>query len=883
MFICPKPQSLQSFAGCLLFLALFLLGGGLPPDARAQEGAPANLITNPGFEEGIAPWGLDNWAKNDASAELDKQNPHSGQWSMRVRMNRLLGEPILMFAIPHLRVRADEAVEVRFWARGVSNGTPVNVIIRHEGTPYTKYFTTEISLTDEWQEYSFRKVLPSDLPADDISLRFCLNAPGVFWIDDISMVELPPVEPGRISLINPIRNPSFEAGTDGWTATIREREFGTPREESGSNTPSPVGARLQVKSDGTAPNGRRFLTCDIPQGSRAVVTSAYFPARYGHPMRLAFSIRSDGAHPFEAGLASDKNGRTSFSMSSRKTSAQWQSFSLPMTLKPAPGGLYTFRLKFEEPGRYDIDAVSIVEEEAENPDLSPPSVAIEPAGNGPVAHLYTAGEKAAFRLVVAQEKPGTKISCQVAVFDYRERKSAETSVSLTTDTAGYGDQTFEVPTKQYGAFRIEARRAGSPELLAEQLYSVLPTLPPPAQRPDSYFGGHVDLTPYGLEIARKAGFRWLRLYPPLSTLWMTVEPAPGKWDFRTDHVKAAHAEGFKILGLLATTPDFAADRDPAKRTPARWATSYPPADLGAWKEYVTRCTGAFGSSIDAWEVWNEHDGGYMQVRPGVKKEDVYERLLQSAREAVNATGKPTILLGPGVAQVNASLGWEALARGANCLDAFSFHFYSLAAGGGSPNDDFVLPLIHKYFEYKNRSGERMPLWITEGGTYLNGSQSWLATYRIPPSSSVTPPQAAASVVRGALLFKALGVHRYFDYQAAASASGRMVHEDITCPFIDVTGIPGPGIAAHAAMVALTEDASPAGFESKEINGVKVKTAHFRSRTGPIDAYWSTAPLPLAAVVHLQPGDEVRDMMGNPLTPTETKLGEFPIYLLKAAR
>jgi hypothetical protein len=854
--------------------------------AGPEATAPVNLISNPGFETGMEPWTIDNWAANDITCERDTRNPHSGAYSMMVRLNKVNRMPNLMFAFPHPALRPGAAVKLSFWARGVSNGATLTVLFRREIPPaYPAMFQAEAGLTDEWQQYTYTTTLPQDMDAARTALRFAIKAVGVFWIDDISVVELPLVEGGPAPTINPIRNPSFEVGTDGWTATMRAREWpkDLAQHETGCPAPSPAGARLDTPVDDRAPQGRRYLSFEMPRESVATdLTSAYFPARYGHEILLTFSIRSDGAHPFQVSVGGGKNQGVSVQSRSMSTSDQWQTLTVSLTLKPVPDGRYFLLFHFNQPARYDLDAVSLVEAGGTKPVLYPESVAIQPEESTPAGHLYAPGQSASFRLVTAAGPTAVKLAHRITVLDFLGRKVDDFVVNLTTDSHGYGEQAFAVPTGRLGAFRIEARLAGSTEVLAEQLYSALPTLPLPAERRDSYFGGHVDLTPYNLEIARRAGFRWLRLYPPMATKWMTVEPHPGEWTFRTEAVAAAKADGFRIMGSFDTAPDFAADIDPHSPVKNRWNRSYPPVDLDAWKDYVTRCFKAFGPYIDAWEVWNEPDGGYLQVRPELKKDRVYLSLLKAAREALDATGEPVVLLGPAVANIDASLGWQVLEQGGGqWMDAFSFHFYGIAAGGDNPDDALALPLLAKYRTYKNRQGEMLPLWVTEAGAYLNGAQSWLATYRIPPSSPVTPPQAAAAMVRAALFFKAMGVKHYFDFQLSASETGRKVQVDDVTGFIDVTGIPGPGIAAHAAMVALTEDTAPLGYEVVADSPARVKIAHFKSAERLIDVYWSGEPVSLQGVAALQSGDEVRDMMNNPVAAKDAMIGQFPLYVLRS--
>jgi predicted alpha-1,2-mannosidase len=877
---------------------LLFAGSVLCAQSPAVVNAPGtNLVTNPGFEDGQSPWQLDNWMKNEVVCERDSKNAHSGGWSMKVELTKVINGPQVSLAFPHLPLRGSTAVSVHFWARGVSNGANLTVMIRRETEPRITWLRTEMNLTDEWQEHTYTIQLPGDVIPFTPSLRFVLNQPGVFWVDDVSVTELPQTDKGPAPVINPIRNASFEAGRDGWTATFRKREFGVASQESGNGIPAPDDAGLSISTDSTngnstdatngnisdrpAPAGRRYLRMKIDSSCRAVLTSAYFPARYGYKGHLNFFLRCDGTHPFEAGLGSGINSSSAVQVQSAVTSARWQHFSLPLTLKPAQDGLYFVCLRLNTPGVYDIDGVSFVEDDHENVPLYPAAAAIQPESNGPVANLYKQNDSARFDLIVAGEQANFSHTYTVSVLNYLEQRIAETTVTVAGDASGYGTSKVKVPTALYGAFRIEVRPTSSPNLLAEQIYSVLPLLPPPGERPDSYFGGHVDLTPYNLEIARKSGFRWLRMWPPLLTTWIAGEPQPGRWHFPTDAVANAYRQGFHLSGILGTAPDFAADIDPKSPIGNRWSHGYPPAHIEEWKEYVSRCTQALSPYITTWEIWNEPDGGYLQVKPGQKKVDVYIALLEAAREVLDSIGKPITLMGPAVASINAPLGWEVLQHGGGrWMDAFSFHFYSLAAGGANPDDAFVLPVLEKMRSYKNASGEPMPLWHTEGGMYLQGAQSWLSTYRIPVSSPATKPAAAASMVRAALFFKAMGVKHYFDFQLSATAAGNEINSDMTMGFIEATGIPGPGIAAHAAMVAITEDASPAGFETLSQQNAKIKVAHFKKKEETIDVYWSDKAVALKQVTKGGQPDKILDMMGNPVPLEKAQTGEYPLYVIR---
>ena len=849
----------------------------------------ANLLENSGFENGTLPWEENNWQKNEARFIRDTDNPHSGKHAYKMQLIKAKGGTILQCLYPNVPFKPRQTIRLGYWARGVSNGAALHVYIRLGEAPWTSYFHAESKLLDQWKSYEHTLTLPSYLPEKNVQIMFQLRELGTVWLDDVTITELPVVEQGKAPTQNPVRNASFEVGRDGWTATFRQRDFGTPREESGSNSPSPEGVDLLTTQAADAPHGQSYLSLHLPVKSFCFLTSGYFSARYGHSMRLRFSLKADGQQSFVAGIASGKNANTRWDGArTYNATTHWQTYDIPLTLRPADSGVYCVSLRFEQAGDYDIDAVSLTE--AEHPDVTlfAPSVAITPVTSTPMAHLFSQHQNASFQLQIAGYPVGQSQSFTLTVTDYLNHKKTLKTVRIEGDAKGMGQVVFNVPTAGFGAFLIEARQAlaqaqSLKPLLAEQVYCVLPVLPQPSERPDSFFGGHFDMTTYNMEIARRAGFRWLRLYPPLITQWMAVEHTPGNWLFRVPEVVLAKTKGFKILGNLGTTPDFAADLDPQNKTITRWTRSYPPAEIQRWQDYVTRTVNAFGDNVDAWEIWNEPDGSYMQLRPDRDKTQVYMDMLKAARQAVDATGRKVFLMGPAISSINESLGWELLEHGAGqYLDAFSFHHYSLSQSGNSPDTSFINPLLTRYASHQNRQGKILPLWHTEGGIYLSGSQSWLATYRIPHSSSVSPALAAASMVRAALYFKASGVKRYFDYQLGTSRAGRKVHEDITCGFIEVTGIPSLGIAAHAAMVKTVEDSTPAGYESRTINKALLHIAHFDSDLGEIDAYWSNDTIALSDILVPKGQCQVYDMMGNPIALKDAQVNRYPIYVLTKA-
>ena len=871
----PQPFSFP-FSLCTL-TALLLLAGGV-----VQSEEPTPLVSNPGFENGLADWQVDNWAHNEISVTADAAHPHSGKQCARIELKKIINEANLQFASGPLALHADRAIEIRFWARGVSNTSAITTMLRRSDAPYTKYFRSDSTLSDEWREFSYIVTIPKEATTSPISLRFWLNAPGVFWLDDVSVRELPAASQAPAPTANPVRNASFETGIDGWAATIREREFPEAYQESGSNAPCVPDAQLESIESSDSPHGRHHLEFTVPDNGYASLTSAYFTARYGHQARVSLMLRGTVPAEVTLGIGGGKNGNARYQNTTVACTTAWQRVTCDAMLKPVEGGAYCLQLGFTHPGRYAIDDVQVIEDGANGLIAHPPSAALVATSEIPAGQLYNRGQQAGFDLTIADSAPDSAASWRWQVEDHRDHLIAGGTLDLTTDHDGRVTIPFTVPTDRYGAFRISARRADSPTVLAEQLYSVLPELPAPTTHPDSYFGGHVDFTPYNLELARRAGFRWLRLHPPMSTKWMVVEPTPGTWIFHTATIEAAHRQGFRVLGSLDTAPLAASVADPERTKPPRWCRSYPPADLAAWQHYVTQTVRAFGTSIDAWELWNEPDGDFLQVPRGMDKTRVYLDLLAATRQALDSVAPATVLIGPALATPSAPFGSAILTGGGGAkLDAFSFHCYALTAGGASPDDVSLLPLIERWHGFTDRHGQPLAVWHSEGGIWLPGGQSRLTTWGIPESSSLTPAQGAAAMVRAALLFKAAGVKRYFDFQAWASPAGRRVSEDNCCGFIEVTGIPGAGLAAHAAMVALTEDGVPDGFHVSPVaSGGNVREARFRAANGRVSAWWGDATVPLATLVPA--GTTAWDLMGNALPLEQAQTGEYPVYTLQPA-
>ncbi|MGE9289533.1 MAG: hypothetical protein ACQKBT_01000, partial [Puniceicoccales bacterium] len=451
-----------------------------------------------------------------------------------------------------------------------------------------------------------------------------------------------------------------------------------------------------------------------------------------------------------------------------------------------------------------------------------------------------------------------------------------------TDFEPYGlteRAVLTVPTVKFGGFKCSVYVEGENTPLAEVLYVVLPRLAAVADVEDSYFGGHAKLTPYNLHIAEKMGYRWLRLYPPLVTQWMAVEPEKGEWNFDTRGAERAHSMGFKLMAGFSSTPKWAAGVSPKLAERSRWWSSWPPAKWSDWQTYVQKTQDAFAPYIQTWEVWNEPDGKFLQVLGSQNKPEVYLDLLRNASEALTEVRNQIDLIAGAVVTLHRPFTRDVLDLGASqYIDSYSFHYYGGYVAERSPDETTDLEEIEHICSFKNRDGKPMDVWVTEAGVK---APSWLDTMRIANKRQTTIAGYAHTLVRSAIFFKAVGAKHFFHYEGFANPAGSISYRRETA-IVDVDGIPQPSVAAYAAMVYFLEGAKPLNFENLSVGEAEPRIASFERDGRPVWALWSRTPVELEELPGFDPNRwEAYDLMGNSIDdPEGIVLSLSPVYLLQ---
>jgi len=241
----------------------------------------------------------------------------------------------------------------------------------------------------------------------------------------------------------------------------------------------------------------------------------------------------------------------------------------------------------------------------------------------------------------------------------------------------------------------------------------------------SPFGINVH-APQGAELAAQldrvqaAGIGWIRI----DFIWAAVEPARGKYDWRTyDAIAAAaNARGLQVFATLAYTPGWATDG------PAITGVPRNPDD---WRRICFRAAKRYRGKIRYWGLWNEPN--LPRFWSGSRQEYV-DIILKIGADAIH-TGNPAAQVGgPELAHLTAGdadwYDWlrRTLLEAGDKLDFITHHCYDSDGNrdvtarleaktlfGGNPSYwDVVAPSVKEVLRSTGWLGKK-PFWLTETG------------------------------------------------------------------------------------------------------------------------------------------------------------------------
>jgi hypothetical protein len=134
---------------------------------------------------------------------------------------------------------------------------------------------------------------------------------------------------------------------------------------------------------------------------------------------------------------------------------------------------------------------------------------------------------------------------------------------------------------------------------------------------NSFFGTHIQLSPYYIQMARAIGTRRVRLHDTsMLGKWPVAEVEPGQFRFYDEGVTAAHNGGLRILGMLDGAPAWTSTKPREGGYWGIWNIPDKPDALPQWERYVRTVAGHYKGRIDDWEIWNEPWGNWFQGAGG---------------------------------------------------------------------------------------------------------------------------------------------------------------------------------------------------------------------------------------------------------------------------
>ena len=869
-----KKAGLEKWLPVTLSICIFFTVGMVSAGGK-------NLIANGGFERAdvfgpAAAW-RDNsgWADVSVkySRELDKKRDGFVQRIVCDRFNR----GAVQFVQSGIKLSAGRTYDIRFRARG-EIASPLEVLLRQRGKPYTTYFSRGFRVAAKWNEYHFYATVQVSDPSAYFMFRF--TSTGEVFIDDVSVTAVESRPNNRAqSPGNLIPNASFEVGIDRWGVEYREA--------GGAVYEMPVRAKgLKPEIDSArVKDGKYALKLSTVEHSRFLVTSANIKLTPGQQYSLSMWIYSSASRNLRIGIKSGYLGRGHAYMRQIEVGPGWRRYSLTTDVAVSEGNDYFVVIEGQGPGSVWIDAVQL-EEGGMTPFVSrqPIEVGFQKYGQIPV---FQAGDKISMPLRVFSRQPVDDCKLVVTGINYYGQRIRLLESRCDASGTGFSNLQVEPPSSESGYYRLVANVVVDGRIMDSSEYSlaIVPAVPDGARALDSPFGGHARFSLPDLDAVAKLGVGWLRMHPPPGTKWSVVENKPGVFRFFDTEIQMAKDAGFHILGSLDRTPRWASTAPAGE--PRYWA--YPPRDMDDWENYVYKVVKHYRGTIDFWEVWNEPDSdGFLKSAPFSKKRkaQLYVELLKRAHRAAKRANPDVVLVG-GVATGHPPTRWleQIFSLGALAyMDIVSFHFYT----DGRPGDALDTPLsedVARIKELMASYGRVLPVWETESGVMFPETE-YGNVEEISPSYAVPGKEAVAYLVRHYVDLLSSGVDKWFYYSMIAS--NRVDRREAT-GFFEWDGGPRPLAVAYAVLVSmLGGDAKFSGIYPLKGGGY---VTSFQRADAEIKVVWAgkwgsaDSSVPVVLTIGEHSGEvSMYDVMGDSRNFTldgsrlRFRVGREPVYV-----
>lgn len=569
---------LKLFRMNILVIMLILLSYG-----KLLQADTSNLLSNGSFDNipsnGIARGWKDNsgWAdvKVKYSAEIDEAYSRKSQKIECI----LFRSGAVQFTQPGIRITKGRGHSVSIWMKG-DVVSPVELLLRKPGTPYSTYFSKSFKVDTTWREYKFRGISEVDVPNALFMIRF--TGTGTLWIDDAVFTETSADGSSAQPLIgNQVSNGSFEVGLDRWGINIRET--------GGYEFAMPVSMQKQqpVIDVNNKKVGIASLKITIPENGRFRLTSPYIKVNPGREYALSLWLSSDRRRNLRIGLGAGSFGNGTSKSKMIQIERGWNRYILSTVLPAAPEDAWFVYVEAEGDGIIWVDGVQL--EEGSVTRYSSNKLAEIGLKREHTATLYESDEDVSLTAILSSEKGG-RYSAVIRSVDYQGEEKRLWKGDIVLAPNERRELNIGHPTMRLGYHRLVAQVSRFGEVLDTSEMAIgIVSKRASGSSFDSYFGGHSQFNRRSLDEIKMLGVDWLRMHPPDGTKWFIVERTEGKFDYFDESILLAKSMGFSILGSLDTTPRWASTAPPDQfGQGANGYRSYEPENLEEWEITFTR-------------------------------------------------------------------------------------------------------------------------------------------------------------------------------------------------------------------------------------------------------------------------------------------------------
>jgi hypothetical protein len=172
-------------------------------EVQRMKSVSGTELKNPGFElpsnnqSTIPGWNLS--VRNTSLWTLDKQNPRSGQTSLRLVSN--LQTPTVLSS--DLQLNNSRSLVLSVWLRSNRNDATMQLILQGTINGNQQTYSAQAYVDQQWRRYVFRIRNVSGGGIQDANIRFEVRGRGRIWIDDVE-VELQHLSPDEFKQLTKV-------------------------------------------------------------------------------------------------------------------------------------------------------------------------------------------------------------------------------------------------------------------------------------------------------------------------------------------------------------------------------------------------------------------------------------------------------------------------------------------------------------------------------------------------------------------------------------------------------------------------------------------------------------------------------------------------------